>query len=239
VPAKVIGFIGAKGGVGTTTVAVNVAAALSMFGLDVIAAEITPCARELSLYGRRSKESSMPHPLVRLDEHLTLFHAPSSAVPLWSSDVILRSLDALQRRCQVLILDLSGAAGAETSAAVGRCDEVVLIVDQEFSAIRAAVAKVIWLGSLGLRSASFRVVIAARTPPEGAVAIEETAAALGGAWCAVIPHAPALCLAAERQGKPFVQIDPENAASRAVSRLAASLCRNLVPAGFQYTNAPP
>lgn len=179
----------------------------------------------------------MPQPLVRVDEHLTLFYAPSSAAPLWSSDVIVRSLEALKRRCQVLIVDLSGG-GPETTAAVVRCDEVVLVVDQEFSAMRAAVAKAIWLGSLGVEWAAFRVVISARTPPEGAVALEETAAALGGAWCAVIPHAPALCLAAERKGTPLVKLEPESAASQAVLRLAAFLGRNLVPSGFEYTNAP-
>ncbi|HWY88659.1 MAG TPA: response regulator, partial [Gemmataceae bacterium] len=48
-PGKVLGFIGAKGGVGTTTVALNVAAALARRGKSVIAVELRPYPGTFSL----------------------------------------------------------------------------------------------------------------------------------------------------------------------------------------------
>jgi len=47
--AKVIGFIGARGGVGTTTLALNVSVALQHAGQDVILAEMNPGRGSLAL----------------------------------------------------------------------------------------------------------------------------------------------------------------------------------------------
>ena len=56
---KVLGFIGAKGGVGTTTVAVNVAMALSQSKRDVIAVELAPFIGTLRFYANRDKARSL------------------------------------------------------------------------------------------------------------------------------------------------------------------------------------
>src|SRR4030043_1452990 len=64
-PGKVLGFIGAKGGVGTTTIALNIASALVMQQKRVVAAEIR------SSYGTFSAQMRLDQPkgLVNLLEH--------------------------------------------------------------------------------------------------------------------------------------------------------------------------
>jgi len=53
-PGKILGFMGAKGGCGTTTVALNVAVALAGQGRSVVAIELSPYRAGLTLHLRAS-----------------------------------------------------------------------------------------------------------------------------------------------------------------------------------------
>jgi pilus assembly protein CpaE len=84
---KIIGFLGAKGGVGTTTVVLNVASALAQKKKNVIAVELKPCCGTFSLIMNQFPTHNLAN-LLKLD--------PESLSPSILKDYLHSSMPGLR-----------------------------------------------------------------------------------------------------------------------------------------------
>lgn len=237
IPARgrVLAFLGAKGGVGTTTVAVNVGAALSRHA-RVIVCELQQGG---GFQGFLSKPPQLTvsalrrlnfHPeavsagLTEISTNLRLLAATARAgeyLDLEGGEV--RSLlRVLTRMADFVILDLPAQASAATRAALAGCDRVSLVLDREPASVRAAAGVIEMLRALGLHISSVGAVAVNR----GAAASEplsEVRARIGCGLIGVVPAAATSCYLSQRLGRPFVVLQPREVASIAIASLADKL----------------
>lgn len=152
---RVLGFIGAKGGVGTTTVALDVAAQLIERRRDVIAAELRPyhgtfatmlCEVPVSTLGTLLKldVSALTAPelsccLEKVATGLRVLFAPQRPEDYrdFSADQSRLICGMLATMTQFLVLDLPGDAAPATQVALRLCDSICVVVEPEPIAIRA------------------------------------------------------------------------------------------------------
>ncbi len=239
---KVIGLVGAKGGVGTSTVALNVAALLARTtGRSIAAVELT---------GRRGSFSAMlgespTHTLatlLRFDPATAteemfdkcLYRAPYGFDVLFSpqqpsefldpgADDLRDLIDRLAQRCAYTLLDLPGIGLHETEAALGGCDALVLVGERDRAGVAAAHAAVGWLRNHQVPPAGLvlvnRVLLTDVSSPR-AVASELRCDLFG-----VVPPAPDLAAGAQRVGAPLALHRPLSAPARMLTTIAERIAR--------------
>ncbi len=239
---KVIGFVGAKGGVGTSTVVLNVAALLARTtGRSITAAELT---------GRRGSFPAMlgespAHTLatlLRFDPatateemlHKCLYRAPYGFDVLFSpqqpgefldpdGDDLRNLIERLAQRCAYTLLDLPGIGLKTTEAALGCCDAVVLVSERDRGGVAAADAAVGWLRERKAPPAGLVLVnrvLLTDAPSPRAVASELRCDLFG-----VVPPAPDLAAGAQRVGVPLALHRPLSAPARMLTAIAERVAR--------------
>jgi pilus assembly protein CpaE len=150
---EVFGFIGAKGGVGTTTLAVNVATVLARGGHSVLFADLHLAYGDSALYFGAEARFSIVDALdniQRLDQSFlrSLVASTTSKVDLLASadrdpgrPVDLRGLrnflDLAVRHYRYVILDVPRAGRAVVDP-LEKADAVVVVSNHELSALRSA-----------------------------------------------------------------------------------------------------
>jgi DNA-binding response OmpR family regulator len=144
---KVLGFIGAKGGVGTTTVALNVASVLTRQGKSVIAVELRPDYGTFSLQLRkvpdenlgtlpeldpeRNNERELSKRLFSYQFGLRILFGPQKANEFKEiePDQAKAVIEGLADMADYTIIDLPCYASGAGQAAIRRCDFVALVVE--------------------------------------------------------------------------------------------------------------
>jgi DNA-binding response OmpR family regulator len=232
-PGKVLVFIGAKGGVGTTTVALNVASALVMKDKKVIAAEIR------SSYGTFSAQLNLDKPqgLVRLLEldpekidereiNLHLANLPSGLNLLVGPQSVAEYRGIQPQKVEMIIqilasmadytiLDLPCIPSDLNQAAIRRCDLVALVVEPESTALASGVVAVDQLRSWGVYGNRLGIIVVNRTPLVNPLKLDQLKTSLGHEIIAVIPTAAEALIASQRAGLPITLFQPTGDVSRA------------------------
>lgn len=148
--AKLIAFLGAKGGAGTTTAALNIAAALAVRGHKVIAAELPippggfadhfhagddhAAWNELNTQG---VPLALPHLLMPVTPGLRLLFAPSEDVRP-TLEVMLALVRGAAREAEYVLLDLGATPHGLAAALAAECEQAVLVVDRDHASTRLA-----------------------------------------------------------------------------------------------------
>jgi Flp pilus assembly CpaE family ATPase/HPt (histidine-containing phosphotransfer) domain-containing protein len=242
-PRKIITFMGAKGGVGTTTVALNTAAALARAS-QVILAEVRPTLGTLSLYFNAPVRTLTIANL--LDMEFTGINSKVVEAYLWSYEQIpglwflfgprtmeqrpeirpgqVRALlTALAKVADYVIVDVPTSLGETNRAVIEDSSHLVLVIERD--ALCVQTAKLI-LHSLGGWTPALQVagaVIVNRAALATPVPIQEIDAELGIPTLRLIPPAPDLCNAAQNAGSPVVTFDPESLVAGSMVALAERL----------------
>ena len=206
---KTIGFIGARGGVGTTTAVVNVAAEMAQKHKNVIAAELTPFYSAfydhffykksrtalnsletlMKLDREKITQREIEQSLIRLPSGLRLLLGAQRAeefkeLDVEKTDVVVQALAAAMG--QYVILDLPGQVTAANQAAIKHCDFITVVVDRTPSAVTAGKLMVDLLVSWGVIPVRIGVMVVNRQPMPIAIDIAElltiTGCPLMG-WC--------------------------------------------------------
>jgi len=165
-PGTVIGFIGSKGGVGTSTTAVNVAATLVEGGSDAVVIELQSGPGTLSLYLQSAPEHGL-HALLEkpadaitasaFEQHLAevvrglrlLGPVGSPGVqPPIGGEHAQAIISAARRVSPYVVLDLPARIDEGVVAALMLCDCTALIVDREPAAINCGVAMLYQIESI-------------------------------------------------------------------------------------------
>ena len=239
--ARMVGFVGAKGGEGTTTVAVNVAVALAQGGQSVILVDLHPyfgtVSFNLGLSATRSlvdllqeKASTLSSEVVAryLLAHpsgLQVLASPGhhTSYPTLDPDLLQAVLDQLKGMAQHVFLDLSLYPLRANQAALKRCDYVVLVTEPQAVALECARAGLALLDGMGLRGEMVGIVVVNRTRAAVPIKLEEVQRRLGRNLLGAVPPAPEVCQDAEQQGRPLVFGQPEHIAAIALKDLAGRL----------------
>jgi pilus assembly protein CpaE len=171
--SKVIAITGAHGGVGTTTLAVNLGYELAQtYQLETIVAELSfnygvlasyltidPLfnTRELLQYGQEIDVYLTKKALVPFGDRLSILAGPPHAVKPLHVDLstISHLIDSLRQLAQVVILDVPSTLDEAQFTALNAADEVVLVADQTVPSLQLTAEAL----RLGIKAHSPWVVI--------------------------------------------------------------------------------
>jgi pilus assembly protein CpaE len=225
---RIIGMVGAKGGVGTTTVTLNVAAALAQEGAEVLAIELSGSLSGFawSLGQARSERAAALHLLDNravtrevLEEHAVessfgpriLFGARSvDGCEEARPEAAAAILQTAAKLAEFVVADLGCQPSPATRTAIRACDYITLIVDREPVAIAAGRAWVEALRRMDLSNDRFGAVLVNRSslmPNKGAA---EIAGELGCQILGVLPTAAEFLLSAAQRREPLVCWESES-----------------------------
>jgi pilus assembly protein CpaE len=234
--AKLYAFVGAKGGVGTTTVAVNVATALAQARAGrVLMVDLHPAYGDAALFLGAEPRFSVMDALEnthRLDVAYLkglITHTKSGVDLLASSDRVsvtaveahrVRTLlDFLSRSYDYLILDVPRSDSAILDAFEG-VSHIVIVANQELSTVRGAARMA---ATMRQRYGKERVqIVISRYDTVAEIGQEDIERATGGAVQHRFPSNYRLAVNAMNRGQPIV-IENHNKLASAFVGFARSL----------------
>lgn len=239
---RLIAVVGARGGVGATTVAINLATSSSMFNLPTTLVDLDLVQGHVALYlkqkvdvglqkmahlGTAALQESIHASMVPYRDHLQLVLARSNIHDKYASlsvNQVKDMLAALQQPGATIVVDAGRGTTAVSHAVIEQADHVILCLRPERLALAAAKKLIAhWqavlfptthVGSLLLDFYGGREI-----PSE---AIE---AYLEQPLLSVIPIQPQELAQAVNKGKPLVELFPQNSASARFRRLAQQLVK--------------
>jgi DNA-binding response OmpR family regulator len=228
---RVISVLGAKGGVGTTTISLNLAALLAKTGKQVAAAEIRPD------FGTFAAQLKMPAPERNL-AGLLAFEAPAISEPLVSSHLTTTSFgprvlfgpQKLEEFCELepgrigaivgrlvsladyVVVDLPHVAGPVHETVVKNSGYVVLLLEPEVAAVAAAAMRLRQLAQWGVSGAMIKLLVVNRL---GAMmlSLREIENRLERTIDGVAPPAAEALNIAVQYGSPLVLYQPDHVTS--------------------------
>jgi pilus assembly protein CpaE len=238
-----IAFVGAKGGVGTTTAAVNVARAMAEIRTDAVAIVDTDIQRgqvgthldltpKTTLVDLAEDEQALREPdllaqyLVRHSSGLALLGAPGSPDPEDSvtGDVLRKILTQLRENREIVVVDAGSRIEPRMTVTLELADEVVFVLAPDIASLRAMKSLVQALGQTGASVSRTTFVLnhlyeqeLLRTP-----AVENV---LGARLGFELPYDSILYQKAVNQGVPLVRGAPGSGPAKAFQELAAMLLR--------------
>jgi Flp pilus assembly CpaE family ATPase len=239
---SVFSFIGCKGGVGTSTTALNTAAILARNGLETVLIELQPGfpgtlslyletepSRDLGWLLGKPAESIAPPDLrncvVRVVAGLRLLGFPASP-GTWcalGADHAQAIVSAAREAYPFVILDLPPRIDEGVMQALQLSDSIVMIADREASALRcgAALAKQIRMATSETKEISLALVH--RTVFDSPVPLAEVQSALKIHPLATIPSAAASIALSHSVHTPMALLYPDDLFSLAHLELAEKL----------------
>ena len=223
-PGQVIGCTGVKGGLGTTTVALNLAMSLVQTGHRVIFLELSPHPGTVTAYLDQTPNSS-----VRLAEltpsdinaeilaKLTIVHSSGLEFiygSLWSqshrlsSDLLESLFQRLTTRTEYVIVDFPLESSPITECILQHCHLVNVIADTDRVCLETAQQQLSFLKKEGYPHIFLTVVNRTGMPPaDGLKGIQDQ---LGCQALALIPSATELCFTAVTKNLPIVCNNPNS-----------------------------
>ncbi|MGA2062934.1 MAG: response regulator [Thermoguttaceae bacterium] len=246
---KVLGFIGAKGGVGTTTVAVNIALALVKQEHSVILAELNSypgtVASQLGVDPAINLgpllECKDPEEINRLMLGKCLTNHKTGLRLLLAPHNMEEPRDIAAEQSENIVQELAGMAdftlvdlpfhpSAATKTALQHCNFVVLLLEPEASCVTGAQSMLNRLQSWGIAGNSVGAVVVKRAPATASINLSQIRSSLNCKVIGVVLPDPDLCVLALNTGSPGVISQPESNFAMTMSELAARLATNQVAA---------
>jgi CheY-like chemotaxis protein/MinD-like ATPase involved in chromosome partitioning or flagellar assembly len=240
----VIGVLGARGGLGTTSLAVNLAASLqSRTKSDVIVAEMLPGQGALSLDMGASNPTGLVDllGLTRLNEITrdkvrdALVGHPSGLKFLLASDrprdmhlinqtanyeMVVKRLTGLAR---FVVLDLGVALQPFAEKTLPLCNEVLIVIEGVPNTIIHATALIDDIAALGISKKNIHVVLNNRLRSDTQLPSSQVQTKLGHEIVTTLTPAPELFVQATRMQTPAVVCQPESLTTRQILKLVDAI----------------
>lgn len=239
--AKFLVLVGAKGGVGTTTLALNLAACVAWAKRSVIAVELRPdygsfsyqlamtpakdLSHVLALDADRINETEIRSCLAKLPSGLQVLFGPQSIkefheIEADKADALLSCLAGL---ADFVVIDLPGAFPAASQAAARHANFGGLVVDADPGAVAAGKVVLEQLCSAGASRSLLRAIVIDHAPLEHGLRTNDIGSQLDCKIFGTVPQASELCMRSHRAGSPFVLSEPNSIASVAIYEMAYKL----------------
>ncbi len=232
---RIVAVVGAKGGVGVTTVAVNMAVTLAVQGRSTILAELRPyqgtAARSLNLHPSQDlggllamdpghiDQDEVMRRVVRHTSGLRLLASPQTAAGESMTQAHLAAvLDVLSLEAEFLILDLPGIAVEGMRYALGQADQILLVTEPETLSVACARADLTALKAWGVLERMNPVIVSRSSSPM-LLKSDEVEAQLGMPVVGTIPPTPEVFHDLARGGLPIVTGKPGESAAVALTDL--------------------
>jgi pilus assembly protein CpaE len=234
-----IAFIGAKGGVGSSTIAHNVAWAMSsLFKSEVVVADLDLAfgtaninfdqdpaqgIAEAVFSPERIDEVYLDRLLAQCAEHLSLLAAPSTLDRTYDFDpeAFTQVIDIAQRSAPLLVLDVPHVWSGWSKNTLARADDVVITVTPELANLRNAKNLVDMLKKLRPNDPPPKLVInQTGVPKRPEITPEDFTEPLGIAPMAVIPFDPLLFGNAANNGRMLGEMDAKSPIVATINEIA-------------------
>lgn len=237
----VLGFIGVKGGSGTTTVALNVAAALAKQNRSTIAIEMQPCYGTFSyqlkhvptanlsslkaLGADKIDEAAIDARLYSLPLGLRVLFGPQQPAEFGDLDqsAVEAVIKTASRMAERVVIDLPAPSSAMALAAIRRCHFVSMVLERDSTGVHAAKMFLQLLHSWGIGRLTSGAVIVNRTMALTPMVINEIATQLGCTILASIPPATEFISRGHQTGSPVVFLESESTFSNVVIEMTQNL----------------
>ena len=239
--AKLISFVGAKGGVGTTTTVLNAALAMAVPGKTVLAVELRPHVGSFPILigltvskGLGDLLAMEPRSITR-HEISTRLYAHSSGLKLLcaphelsleariesaQADAILEAVSGL---ADVVLIDLAPYPLAALQSALQHSGAAVLVVEPVRDCVAAAAAMASFLRTHAGAGTDLSLLVVNRAPMAAPLAVREIQEKLDFQTARAIPPAVEECARAQQVGIPLIQLQPDSFAAEAYKELADHL----------------
>jgi pilus assembly protein CpaE len=239
----VIAVMGAKGGVGATTVAANVASVLASTA-KVILVELRPAFGSLCHFFRPHRGARGLQNLLAMNPAdigvadvesclwpnrsipgLRVLFAPEKpgGAPALGPDHARTILGRLSEVGDVVVVDLPPSLSESDQAILERSDTLLLAVERDALSIDAAKGKLNILDEYGILPQEAGLVIVNRVPLAAPMALADIESQFGVPTFGVIPPAADLCASAYRMHTPVVNHDAQSLMAASLVNLAKRL----------------
>jgi DNA-binding response OmpR family regulator len=234
----VIGFLGTKGGVGTTTLATNVAAALGQKEPTILA-DIRPGQGSLGLSLGLGRSAGMANLLgraandinPRMIESELVTHSSgiklllSSARPKEAQlnvnpDIAAAILKNLRTLARTVVVDLGPSLNRFNARLVKEVDQVALVVEPYRVTLNMAREILKELESMGVGRGRTNIILSNRSQSTLQVPWQEAEQILNHEMLAIISPAPELAFQASEAGFPIVLFQPTSIVATQLNKLA-------------------
>ncbi|MCV3239835.1 AAA family ATPase [Mesorhizobium sp. ZC-5] len=234
-----IAFIGAKGGVGSSTIAHNLAWSMStLFGSEVVVADLdlpfgtaninfdqdpAQGIAEAVFAPERIDEVYLDRLLAQCAQHLSLLAAPSTLDRVYDfdADAFAHLIDTAQRSAPLLVLDVPHAWNGWTKSTLTRADEIVITATPELANLRNTKNLVDMLKKLRPNDGPPKLVInQAGIPKRPEITAVDFAEPLGIQPMAVIPFDPQLFGNSSNNGRMLGEMDAKHPIVQMVNEMA-------------------
>jgi DNA-binding response OmpR family regulator len=237
--SKAVALIGARGGVGTTSVALNIAAALARSGHQTIAVELNHVGGAFQVHlalnpsSDVSELAALPPPAItRAALYATLLEiAPNLKIlcsPRRSADFAPIGaqeaeaiVSAAMQVAEFVIVDLPPFPSAAAKAAVRKAFFTVLVTERDPHCLAMAKDTVAMLEGWGIGGNGLGAVVVNRSAMADAAPLQQVSALLGCKLFGVVPPAPTG--SAYFQNLPITLSKPETTAAQSLSDIGARL----------------
>lgn len=224
-----IAFIGAKGGVGSSSIAHNVAWTISsLFKSEVVVADMDLAfgtaninfdqdpgqgIAEAVFSPERIDEVYLDRLLAQCAEHLSLLAAPSALDRTYDfdEDAFAEIVEIAQRSAPLLVLDVPHIWTGWTKTTLTRADEIIITATPELANLRNTKNLVDMLKKLRPNDAPPKLIInQAGVPKRPEITAEDFADPLGLTPMAVIPFDPLIFGNASNNGRMLGEMDAKS-----------------------------
>jgi pilus assembly protein CpaE len=236
---RTIAFIGAKGGVGSSTIAHNVAWTMSTaFSTEVVVADLDLAfgtanmnfdqdpaqgIAEAVFAPERIDEVYLDRLLAQCAEHLSLLAAPSTLDRVYDfdTDAFAQIIDTAQRSAPLLVLDVPHIWTGWTRNTLVEADEIVITATPELANLRNTKNLLDTLRKLRPNDKLPHLIInQAGVPKRPEISTNDFTEPLGLTPLAIIPFEPQFFGNAANNGRMLAEMDAQHAIVKAISDIA-------------------
>ncbi|HID64044.1 MAG TPA: response regulator [Anaerolineae bacterium] len=237
--AKSIAFIGAKGGVGVTTLAVNLAVTLAQMDKDVILLDLQPYSGAVALQLGISPVNTIADLLEKEPTALsqsvvedTLIKHPSGIRILPAAqgpqsvrgEITLPHLEAiisnLETVARYLVLDMGFQLSPPTQQVLKKCNQVILVTEPDKIALTLAQRALDSLQVLDVKGSRIGIVVVNRTRSASTPTRSTIESTLGSELLSLFTPAPELFAQAAVEGTPVAWAQPTSLQAEMFRELA-------------------